>query len=74
MTNLEGLVIAYQELFEMVRRCEANEPPYDDGRSHRAWEQSLVELREDLGKAHLELDIALFVPTIPSSLPQEATA
>lgn len=69
MTNLEGLVIAYQQQFEAVRTCEANEPPYEDGQAHRVWEDALRDLRENLGKSHLALDVALFGDGIPDAIP-----
>lgn len=59
MTDMQALVIAYQQQFEAVRTCEANEPPYSDMPAHRVWEQALADLREDLAKAHVRASLAM---------------
>lgn len=66
MNHLETLVIAYQQQQEMLRRAYDQEPPYEDTPARERWKVTMTELREDFGKAHLELSLALYpVPDAP---------
>lgn len=68
--DIGALAVAYQQQYEAVRTCERQEPPYENSDAHERWKVSMAELREDLGKAHLEIDVAVFgshIPTLPGT-------
>lgn len=67
--TIAELMEDYRRLIEALRTWQHTEPPYSDMQAHRVWEASAAELREDLAKAHTELDVLLFQTQIPDYLP-----